>query len=183
MKNNNEISNEDINLGLYVSYHILDNLGSNLLYYDNNANTNTNTRQNKSQTDLNNSHSNENNYNNKNHRFEFSVIVEKINMKPMIPKSSMKSPKLISPKAMSLMMTRDQSIKDFIPVEKSIVASKHLLLNDSNDLNESNSNKYKRNRQLRILIVDDSPICQKIMIRSLNNLLYDTDIASNGKVS
>ena len=34
---------------------------------------------------------------------------------------------------------------------------------------------------MRILVVDDSSMCQKVLVKSLKGLEFDTDVASNGK--
>ena len=36
-------------------------------------------------------------------------------------------------------------------------------------------------KQMRILVVDDSSMCQKVLVKSLKGLEFDTDVASNGK--
>lgn len=66
-------------------------------------------------------------------------------------------------------------------VTSSCAAAQHVLLSHSSgeglcvDLHPLSKRK-------RILVVDDSPICQKILIRILRANDYDADVASNGKV-
>ena len=41
--------------------------------------------------------------------------------------------------------------------------------------------KIINRKQMRILVVDDSSLCQKVLVKSLKGLEFDTDVASNGQ--
>jgi len=69
-------------------------------------------------------------------------------------------------------------------VTESSAAAQHVLINTQGASAEvaaaaASAAFLKRKR---ILVVDDSPICQKVLTKTLRNNHYDADVASNGKV-
>jgi hypothetical protein len=63
---------------------------------------------------------------------------------------------------------------------ESDIASKHLIVDTDDSINHNL--EFKQHTKRRILIVDDSIICQKVMVKLLTTGGFDSDVAFNGQV-
>lgn len=79
-----------------------------------------------------------------------------------------------------------------VPMSESSLAASHLIADiaipiESSSVDAVTTLSCKENTKIgkngRVLIVDDSPICQKVMVKSLEKCNYETEVASNGQVS
>jgi PleD family two-component response regulator len=80
-----------------------------------------------------------------------------------------------------------REVEKWTSVTDCSAAAQHVLLNGGESSISSASSRYSEPSPLlvkkrRILVVDDSPICQKVMTRILRANYYDSDVASNGQV-
>ena len=81
-----------------------------------------------------------------------------------------------------------REVEKWTSVTDSSAAAQHVLLNvGESSISSTTSSRYSEPSPLlakkrRILVVDDSPICQKVMTRILRANYYDSDVASNGQV-
>jgi PAS domain S-box-containing protein len=80
----------------------------------------------------------------------------------------------------------DANVPTTVPMAESSLASEHLLQDDIEKLIDDGCAMVAAKKQKcskRILVVDDSPICQKVMVKSLSAHNFEADVASNGQVS
>ena len=80
-----------------------------------------------------------------------------------------------------------REVEKWTSVTDCSAAAQHVLLNGGESSISSTSSRYSEPSPLlakkrRILVVDDSPICQKVMTRIIRANYYDSDVASNGQV-
>ena len=81
-----------------------------------------------------------------------------------------------------------REVEKWTSVTDSSAAAQHVLLNaGESSISSTTSSRCSEPSPLlakkrRILVVDDSPICQKVMTRMLRANYYDSDVASNGQV-
>lgn len=73
-----------------------------------------------------------------------------------------------------------QSTPKFVRVHESDIARMHLV---ADRLDIAKITNPVAATPIRILIVDDSPICRKVMVKSLSDIGYNTEIACDGRVS
>eukprot|EP01035_Chromulina_nebulosa_P028220 gene28220-37225_t len=81
----------------------------------------------------------------------------------------------------SIYLTVDSNVSWNSDVENSEMAAQHVFNQGTTQQGNDESPKRFKTNKYRVLVVDDSVICQKVLVKALNVVGIDTDTASNGK--
>lgn len=153
-----------LGLGLYISSHILECFGTNLeVHVDHNIDTNESIIE-----------------------FSFTLSIDEY-IANDVTQQAITSLTHLTVQDTTAPTTMEES--KWIPIEENEIASNYFIPDSRYDSNISSQNQSTKPllhgvppiKSYRILIVDDSSICQKMLVKILEKHDYVTDIANNGQ--